>query len=134
MHNSFISFVILCILCFFNFIENMDWDFVYGMREVLSQAFLCKAMTCSCYVYFIYWSSIKITHKNSIICHLTYFLRLCPILIFIIKLIFINIWFAIKRLNIYILYARGLSKGHPECQVKWNVQMKRWHEMCPRLN
>ncbi len=58
--------------------------------------------------------------------------------------ILINIWFAIRQLNKYILYARQLSShtGHPKCQVKWNVQVKRWHkipsiqtwaDMCPRL-
>ncbi len=35
--------------------------------------------------------------------------------------IFINIWFAIWRLNKYILYAKGLSKGMQATQsVKWN--------------
>ncbi len=35
--------------------------------------------------------------------------------------IFINIWFAIWRLNKYILYAKGLSKGMQATQsAKWN--------------
>ncbi len=40
--------------------------------------------------------------------------------------IFINIWFAIWRLNKYILYAKGLSKGAQATQsVKWN-EMYKW--------
>ncbi len=39
--------------------------------------------------------------------------------IFILYYIFINIWFAIRRLNKYILYAKGLSKGTQASQMKW---------------
>ncbi len=39
---------------------------------------------------------------------------------------FIKIWFAIRRLNEYILYAKGLSKGMQATQsVKWN-EMYKW--------
>ncbi len=42
--------------------------------------------------------------------------------------IFINIWFAIRRLNKYILYAKGLSKGMQDTQsVKWN-EMYKWKD------
>ncbi len=41
-------------------------------------------------------------------------------------LIFINIWFAIWRLNQYILYDKGLSKGMQATQsVAWN-DMYKW--------
>ncbi len=50
---------------------------------------------------------------------------MCDIFIFII---FINIWFAIRRLNKYILYAKGLSKGTQATQsVKWN-EMDKWKD------
>ncbi len=40
--------------------------------------------------------------------------------------IFINIWFSIWRLNKYILYAEGLTKGTQATQsVKWN-EMYKW--------
>ncbi len=46
----------------------------------------------------------------------------------IIKKNFINIWFAIERLNKYILYARWLSKGMQATQsVKWN-EMYKWKD------
>ncbi len=39
-------------------------------------------------------------------------------------------WFAIRRLNKYILYARGLSKGMQTTQnVKWNDMYKRQYDM-----
>ncbi len=42
--------------------------------------------------------------------------------------LFINIWFAIRRLNKYILYAKGLSKGTQVTQgVKWN-EMYKWKD------
>ncbi len=42
--------------------------------------------------------------------------------------IFINIWFAIRRLNKYILYAEGLSKGMQATQsVLWN-EMYKWKD------
>ncbi len=41
---------------------------------------------------------------------------------------FINIWFAIGRLNKYILYAEGLSKGTQAIQsIKWN-EMYKWKD------
>ncbi len=41
------------------------------------------------------------------------------------KNVFINIWFAIRRLYKYILYAKGLSKGMQVTQsVKWNEMYK----------
>ncbi len=44
------------------------------------------------------------------------------------KIIYINIWFAIWRLNKYILYAEGLSKGTQATQsVKWN-EMYKWKD------
>ncbi len=40
--------------------------------------------------------------------------------------IFIKIWFAIRRLNKYILYAKGLSKCTQVTEsVKWN-EMYKW--------
>ncbi len=40
----------------------------------------------------------------------------------------INIWFAIWRLNKYILYAKGLSKGTQATQsVKWN-EIYKWKD------
>ncbi len=48
--------------------------------------------------------------------------------IFIFIIIFINIWFAIRRLNKYILYSKGLSKGTQATQsVKWN-EMYKWKD------
>ncbi len=39
---------------------------------------------------------------------------------------FINIWFAIQRLNKYILYVKGLSKGTLATQsVNW-IEMYKW--------
>ncbi len=44
------------------------------------------------------------------------------------KNIIINIWFAIRRLNKYILYAKGLSKGMQASQsVNWN-EMYKWKD------
>ncbi len=44
------------------------------------------------------------------------------------KNICINIWFAIRRLNKYILYAKRLSKGTQATQsVKWN-EMYTWKD------
>ncbi len=40
----------------------------------------------------------------------------------------INIWFAIRRLNKYILYDDGLSKGTQATQsVKWN-EIYKWKD------
>ncbi len=40
----------------------------------------------------------------------------------------INIWFAIWRLNKYILYGKGFSKGMQATQsVKWN-EMYKWKD------
>ncbi len=52
-----------------------------------------------------------------------------PHLIFLFLLIFINIWFAIRRLNKYILYAEELlCKGMQATQsVKWN-EMYKWKD------
>ncbi len=54
--------------------------------------------------------------------------KLCAIYSF---KIFINIWFAIRRLNKYILYAKGLSKHAKGMQtthiVKWN-EMYKWKD------
>ncbi len=48
--------------------------------------------------------------------------------IFILINIFINLWFAIRRLNKYILYAEGLSKGMQATQsIKWN-EMYEWKD------
>ncbi len=45
-----------------------------------------------------------------------------------IKKILINIWFAIRRLNKYILYTKRLSKGTQATQsVKWN-EMYKWKD------
>ncbi len=46
--------------------------------------------------------------------------------------IFINIWFAIRRLNKYILYCKCFLRARRPPKVRWNVQMKRWHET-PRI-
>ncbi len=46
----------------------------------------------------------------------------------LIFIIFINIWFGIRRLNKYIFYAKGLSKGtHATQSVKWN-EMYQWKD------
>ncbi len=43
-------------------------------------------------------------------------------------LIFINIWFAVRGLNKYILYGEGISKGMQATQsVKWN-EMYQWKD------
>ncbi len=43
-------------------------------------------------------------------------------------IIIINIWFAIQRLDKYILYAKGLSKSMQATQiVKWN-DMYKWKD------
>ncbi len=53
----------------------------------------------------------------------------CTLMIlYIIFYIFINIRFAIRRLNKYILYAKGLSKGTQATQsVKWS-EMYKWKD------
>ncbi len=44
------------------------------------------------------------------------------------KTIFINIWFAIRWLNKYILFDKGLFKGMQATQsVKWN-KMYKWED------
>ncbi len=57
------------------------------------------------------------------------FLSIIPSSFYYLKeKIFINIWFAIRRLNKYILYAKGLSKCTQTTQsVKWN-EMYKWKD------
>ncbi len=50
----------------------------------------------------IYWPNMKVIQVSQMTCY-TY--TQC------LFIIIINIWFAIRRLNKYILYAEGLSKG-----------------------
>ncbi len=38
--------------------------------------------------------------------------------------LFINIWFTIRKLNKYILYAKA---RHPKCQMKWH-EMYKWKD------
>ncbi len=57
--------------------------------------------------------------------------------------IFINIWFAIRRLNKYMLYGKGFLKAHTQAtqsemkctneKMTWNTQDTTSLDMCPRL-
>ncbi len=52
---------------------------------------------------------------------------------FFIKKIFINIWFAIWRLNKYKLYAKGLSEGTQATHGVKRNEMYKWKDdmKCP---
>ncbi len=98
-------------------------------------------------IFFLFFLFCTVTfeysvHKWHYQCKLLHFLWISIIgqAVKIISL-FINIWFAIRRLNKYILYAKGLSKGMQATQsVKWNEiykwkddRIRTWAVMCPRL-
>ncbi len=41
----------------------MDWGFVYGMREVLSGAFLCKAMVIATLCYMAFQTTVLLNYN-----------------------------------------------------------------------
>ncbi len=103
-----------------------EWDTVSGdvwvgqcqwKKEVLPahSHFLCSCATKHCSLHIIYQAAFKgLSMSFSVLS--------------IVKKNFINIWFAIRRFNKYILYAEGLSKGTQATQSVKRNEMYKWKD------
>ncbi len=86
--------------------------------------------SCLIFLLVMLYHNVNCTVNNNDICNLYQsVIHAClEAQVNVIFFIFINIWFAIRRLNKYILYGKRLFKGMQATQsVKWN-EMYKWKD------